>query len=253
MSEHSQKKLMKIQELAARTGVSKSTIHYYMEQHLLPQPIKANRTTAYYDESCVERIRLIRGLQKKAFLPLERIKRLIDTVQDSEMLENILVISAQYAGWVANAAPARTLTEADVKSEFSFTKETLGRLEELGVLNPERKRGALVYHPEDVEILRILQQTSERGFSPARGWPLEALSIYVDAARRLADREVEQLFRRMAGGLHPQDIQELFGDMGEDVFLRLFLWMRRKAMRKAFSERVKQIKKSAGAASEAAG
>jgi len=253
MMQKQQKKPMKIQELAARAGVSKSTIHYYTEKQLLPPPIKANRTTAFYDESCVERIRLIRGLQKKAFLPLGRIKRLIDTVQDGEMLENILLISAQYAGWVANAAPAQVLTEADVSAEFGFMPETLERLEELGVLHPETRRSGTVYHTEDVEILRILQQMNERGFSPARGWPLRALSIYVDAARQLADKEVEQLFQRMAGGLHPDDIQGLFGDMGEDVFLGLFLWMRRKAMRKAFAERVKRINKTAGAAGEAAG
>jgi DNA-binding transcriptional MerR regulator len=237
---------MKIHELAKRTGVSRSTIHYYVEKKLLPAPMKVNQTSAFYDERHVERIRLIRELQKKAFLPLGRIKRLLDTVQDTELLENVLLISAQYAGWVANAASARPLSEEEVKKEFGFTKETLRRLDELGVLHPEVKKESRVYHPEDVEILRILHQMGERGFSPARGWPLEALSIYVETAGRLAEKEVEQLFDRMADGLHPQDMRDLFGDMGEDLFLGLFLWMRRKAMRRAFSAHLKRVKISAG-------
>lgn len=253
MERRSQKRLLKIQELAARAAVSKSTIHYYMEKKLLPPSIKINRTTALYDASCVERIRLIRDLQKKAFLPLGRIKRLIDMVPDTEMLENILLISAQYTEWVANASASRSLSQPDAIAEFGFGEDTLARLEELGVLHPETRRRHKVYHPEDVEILRILLQMNKRGFSPARGWPLEALSIYVDAARRLAEKEVEQLFQRMTGGLHPRDTLDLFGEMGEDLFLGLFLWLRRKAMRKAFAVRVKTMKKQPGAAGEAAG
>jgi DNA-binding transcriptional MerR regulator len=241
---------MRIQELSARTGVRKSTIHYYMEKELLPPPLKVNRTSALYDESYVEKIRLIRDLQKKAFLPLGRIKRLLDTVPDTEMLENVLLISAEYAGWLAHSTPARPLSQTDVMEEMGFAKDTLLRLEELGVVNPEMRKGHKTFRPEDVEILRILRRMGDRGFSPARGWPLEALSIYVEAARRLAENEVEQLFRKMARGLHPKDTRDLFGDMGEDLFLGLFLWMRRKAMRKAFTARLKLMKGAGGHSQE---
>jgi DNA-binding transcriptional MerR regulator len=233
---------MKIQELAARTGESKSTIHYYTEKGLLPRPKKVNRTIAYYDEGCVERIRLIRAFQEKAFLSLGRIKRLIDTVHDNGMLQNILAISTYYAGWLTNTASANTMSEVEVMSEFGFTKERLDRLERLGVLTPELKRNRRIYHPEDVEILRILVRMGERGFTAVRGWPAEALSIYVEAARQLAKNEVEQLFTRMVGGLNPHDAQSLFKNTGEDIFLGLFLWMRRRAIRKEFAERVKQMK-----------
>ncbi len=234
---------MKIQELAARTGASKSTIHYYTEKGLLPRPHKVNRTISYYDESCVERITLIRAFQEKAFLSLDRIKRLLDTVQDHGMLENILAISTYYAGWLTDTAPANGMSETEVASALGFTKERLDRLEHLGVLNPETRKGGRVYHLEDVEIMRILARMSERGFTAARGWPVEALSIYVEAAHQLAKKEVEQLFNRMADGLDPQDAQHLFRNTGEDLFLGLFLWMRRKLIRKEFAERVKQMRK----------
>ena len=69
--------------------------------------------------------------------------------------------------------------------------------------------------------------------------------MYVETAHQLAEKEVEHLFQRMEDGLHPQDAQDLF--TGEDLFLRLFLWMRRKSMRKAFAARLKRMKTSAGA------
>ncbi|RJP64441.1 MAG: MerR family transcriptional regulator [Candidatus Abyssobacteria bacterium SURF_17] len=234
---------MKIQKLAARTGVSKSTIHYYIEKGLLPRPKKANRTIAYYDESYIDRIRLIRGFQERAFLPLSRIKQLLKTVPDNGMLENILVISAQYTGWVTDAAPAGPMYEAEAIRSFGISRRTLARLERLGVISPEVNRGRRVYQPEDVEILKVLVRMSERGFTPKQGWPTEALSIYVNAAQQLAEKEVAQLFNRMREGLDPKDAQSLFNETGEDVLLNLFLWMRRKAMRKEFGKRVRKLKK----------
>jgi DNA-binding transcriptional MerR regulator len=235
---------MKIKELAAHAGVSRSKIHFYVSKGLLPHPVKVNRTMAFYDESCVERIRLISDFQEKAFLPLGRIKRLLDSVQDGGMLKNILVISAQYAGWLMSTAPARVMSWSEVRREFGFKEPTMQRLEQLGVLTPEVKKGHRIYHVEDIEILRILSRMGERGFTPARGWPREALSIYVDAAHRLARKEVAQLFKRILKGLDPRDAENLFNNTGEDIFLSLFLWMRRKAMRKEFAARVRRMKKA---------
>ena len=221
--------------------MTRSTIHFYIEKGLLPRPRKANRTMAYYDESCVGRIRLIREFQEKAFLPLEQIKRLFDTVQDSGMLESVLEIGTQYTSWLTEAAPARTMSEAEIKREFGFTRKMLEKLERLGVVGPETKKGRRVYYPEDVEILKTLVRMRARGLTPKEGWPTEALTIYVEAAQHLAKKEVAHLFDRMVMGLDPQDAQNLFNHTGEDVFLSLFIWMRRKAMRGEFAKRVKQM------------
>ncbi len=233
---------IKIQELATRTGVSKPTIHFYVEKGLLPRPHKVNRTMAYYDESCVERIQLIREYQEKAFMPLERIKQLFSTVQDTGILRNILVISTQYAALSAATVPPRSMSEAEVCREFGFTRERMAQLEQIGVLDSEKKKGQRTYQPEDVEILKILVQMRERGFTPARGWPRDGLAIYSDAASRLAEKEVAQLFDRMAKGLDSEEAKTLFNNAGEDILLGLFLWMRRKAVRKEFAKRVKQMK-----------
>lgn len=233
---------IKIQELAARTGVSKPTIHFYVEKGLLPRPTKVNRTMAYYDESCVEQIRLIREFQEKAFLPLGRIKRLFDTIRDTGMLQNILSISTHYAGWLTDTTPPRTVSEAEVMREFGFSQDRLSQLERLGVLTPETKKGRKVYHVEDIEILKVLARMTERGFTPRQGWPTEALTIYVDAASGLAEKEVAQLFDRIEKGLDPEDAQNLFNNTGEDIFLSLLLWMRRRSMRKEFGKRVRRMK-----------
>ena len=177
-------------------------------------------------------------------MPLERIRQLFSTVQDTGILRNILVISTQYAALSAATVPPRSMSEAEVRREFGFTKERLTQLERIGVLDSEIKKERRTYQPEDVEVLKILVRMRERGFTPARGWPREGLAIYSDAASRLAEKEVAQLFDRIAKGLDPEEAETLFNNAGEDILLGLFLWMRRKAVRKEFAKRVKQMRGS---------
>jgi len=79
-------KLMKMAELVRRTGVEKQAIHFYINKGLLPRPLKTKKNMAYYDESYVERIKLIKGLQLKRFLPLDIIKEVINRTDGKLML-----------------------------------------------------------------------------------------------------------------------------------------------------------------------
>src|SRR5262245_23196947 len=70
-------KRMRIGELAERTGISRETIHFYLREGLLPRPRKAGRNMAFYEDTHVERLLLIKRLQNERFLPLARIKQLL--------------------------------------------------------------------------------------------------------------------------------------------------------------------------------
>ena len=69
---------LKMNELAAATGVPKSTILFYLGQGLLPQPRKTSPNMAYYEPSSVERIRLIQQMQERHRLSLSEIKQCLD-------------------------------------------------------------------------------------------------------------------------------------------------------------------------------
>ena len=47
---------IKIGELVRQAGVTRATVHHYVREGLLPQPIKTSRNMALYDPSCVERV-----------------------------------------------------------------------------------------------------------------------------------------------------------------------------------------------------
>src|SRR5947207_2757185 len=66
--------LLKISELADRSGVPVATIHHYLREGLLPEPVKTSRNMAYYPPEFVDRIRLIKQLQEERFMPLRVIR-----------------------------------------------------------------------------------------------------------------------------------------------------------------------------------
>lgn len=46
---------LRMKELMEATGLPKSTILFYLEQGLLPKPVKTSRNMAYYPPECMER------------------------------------------------------------------------------------------------------------------------------------------------------------------------------------------------------
>ena len=60
--------LVKMAELARRSGVPAPTIKHYIHQGLLPGPeIRTSRNMAYYDARLASRIRVVKELQAERF------------------------------------------------------------------------------------------------------------------------------------------------------------------------------------------
>lgn len=74
-----EKNLLKISHLARRAGVSIPTVKHYVRKGLLSQPVKTSRNMAYYREADIDRIRLIKRLQREQYLPLDVIKQRLGT------------------------------------------------------------------------------------------------------------------------------------------------------------------------------
>ena len=69
---------LNMSELAARSGVSGSTIKHYIREGLLPDSaVRTSKNMAWYDEQLVERIIAIKQLQKTHYLPLKVIKEIL--------------------------------------------------------------------------------------------------------------------------------------------------------------------------------
>ncbi|GEM_PF-173880 len=56
-------KMNKISEIARFTGISVSTIKFYMSQGLLPKPVKSRPNVAYYGNEFAERLKVIKSMR----------------------------------------------------------------------------------------------------------------------------------------------------------------------------------------------
>ncbi len=66
---------VRIKELSRRSGVPRSTIHYYLREGLLHPPAKTGRTMAYYDKTHLEKLMKIRQLKRELRMPIAFLKR----------------------------------------------------------------------------------------------------------------------------------------------------------------------------------
>ncbi len=66
-----------ISELSELTGVSPSSIRYYLNEGLLPSPLRKGKTKAYYNEEHIQKLKLIKNLQLKKQLSIKEIKNII--------------------------------------------------------------------------------------------------------------------------------------------------------------------------------
>src|SRR5688500_17412906 len=80
---------MRIDELANRAGVPTRTIRYYTQQGLLPAPRLQGRV-GWYDERHLDRLKLIKELQEKRYLPLGVIRSVLRRVDTGADLEAML-------------------------------------------------------------------------------------------------------------------------------------------------------------------
>ncbi|MDX6667234.1 MAG: hypothetical protein QOK04_614, partial [Solirubrobacteraceae bacterium] len=106
--------LLKMSELADRSGVSAGTIKHYLREGLLPEPVKTSRNMAYYPPEFVERIRLIKRLQEERFMPLKLIRGVLEADPGRaeaivELEDRILerAVAAQEQGRVSRAEVRR--------------------------------------------------------------------------------------------------------------------------------------------------
>src|SRR2546430_217945 len=103
--------MLKMSELAERSGVSAGTIRHYLREGLLGDGadiVRTSRNMAYYPAEYVERIALIKRLQQQRFMPLraEGVGALLGGLAGEVDVERALQIVA------AGAEPLRELLGA---------------------------------------------------------------------------------------------------------------------------------------------
>jgi DNA-binding transcriptional MerR regulator len=202
--------LLKMSELAERSGVSAGTIKHYLREGLLGEGadiVRTSRNMAYYPPDYVERIQLIKRLQEERFMPLRVIK--------DQILERAV-----------KQREGKRISAAEVRRRYEIPRNVLDRLAEIGVLSPTAKG----YDPDDVKIIEAIARFRAGGYDERLGFTVFDTLRYRDALEPLVVEEVRMLLDRLAGEVEveravqiiaagAEPLRELIGAMHSKLLL----------------------------------
>jgi DNA-binding transcriptional MerR regulator len=206
--------LLKMSELATRSGVSAGTIKHYLREGLLgagDDIVRTSRNMAYYPPEYVERIKLIKRLQEDRFMPL----RVIRSVLDEDPDRALALVAAEDR--ILERALARREGERvsadEVRRRYDLPQNVLDRLAELEVLTPT-SRG---YDTDDVLIIEAMVRFRAGGYDEALGFTVYDTLRYREALAPLVEEEVRTLLDRLAGEVEPDRAAEIIASGAEPL------------------------------------
>ena len=189
--------MLKMSELAERSGVSAGTIKHYLREGLLGEGddiVRTSRNMAYYPPEYVERIRLIKRLQEDRFMPLRVIKdRIVERAVEQRESERV--------------------SAAEARRRYEIPRNVLDRLAELGVLTPS-PRG---YDADDVKIIEAISRFRASGYDEQLGFTVFDTLRYRDALEPLVQEEVRTLLDRLAGEVEIERAVEIIAAGAEPL------------------------------------
>jgi DNA-binding transcriptional MerR regulator len=188
--------MLKMSELAERSGVSAGTIKHYLREGLLgseEEVVRTSRNMAYYPPRYVERIQLIKRLQEERFMPLRVIRDLIG--ESPERAARLIELEDRILDRAIEARETERVSRPAVGEAYSMPQNVLDRLEELGVLTP----GSRGYDADDVAIIEAISRFRAGGFEESIGFTVYDTIRYRDALEPLVQEEVRVLLDRLAG------------------------------------------------------
>ncbi len=220
--------LLKMSELAQRSGVSPGTIRYYLREGLLGEGediVRTSRNMAYYPPDYVERIALIKRLQEERFMPLRVIRSAMredpDRVRAMIELEDRILERA-----IAGAEDGGRISRRLASERYGVPRNVLDRLAEIGVLTPNQ-RG---YDRDDEKIVAAIGAFRAGGYEEALGFTVYDTLRYRHALEPLVQEEVRALLERLAGEVEveraieiieagSEPLRELIGAMHSKLLL----------------------------------
>jgi DNA-binding transcriptional MerR regulator len=199
--------LLKMSELAERSGVSAGTIRYYLREGLLGEGadiVRTSRNMAYYPADYVQRIELIKRLQQQRFMPLRVIKGAL--AQDPGRVQALIELEDRILERaLAGAEERRRVSLKAVLERYEVPRNVLERLAEIGVLSPNRNG----YDADDVKIIEAIASFRAGGYDEALGFTVYDTLRYRDALEPLVKKEVRALLERLAGEVEVERALEI--------------------------------------------
>jgi DNA-binding transcriptional MerR regulator len=206
--------MLKMAELAQRSGVSAGTIKHYLREGLLgprDDVLRTSRNMAYYPEEFVARLQLIRRLQEERFMPLRVIRQVMN--EDPEQAARLIELEDRILDRAIEARETRRISRTRVRAMYDLPGNVLDRLEELQVLTP----GPRGYDADDVAIIEAISRFRAGGYEESIGFTVYDTLRYRQALTPLVQEEVRVLLDRLAGEVEVDRAVEIISSGAEPL------------------------------------
>ena len=201
------RELLKMSELAERSGVSPGTIRYYLREGLLgdgADVVRTSRNMAYYPPDYVERIVLIKRLQEERFMPLRVIRGALQ--EDPDRVRALIELEDRIIERALTSAEDQGRVSRKLAVErYGVPRNVLDRLADIGVLSPNA-RG---YDRDDLQIIEAIASFRAGGYEEALGFTVYDTLRYREALEPLVQAEVRALLERLAGEVDVERAMEI--------------------------------------------
>jgi DNA-binding transcriptional MerR regulator len=202
-----ERQLLKMSELAERSGVSPGTIRYYLREGLLGEGedvVRTSRNMAYYPPEYVERIALIKRLQEERFMPLRVIKSALE--QNPERVRALMELEDRILERaLGKVQDNERVSRKRAQERYGVPRNVLERLADIGVLTPTQ-RG---YDHDDVKIIEAIANFRAGGFDETLGFTVYDTLRYREALEPLVQEEVVSLLGKLAGEVEVDRAMEI--------------------------------------------
>jgi DNA-binding transcriptional MerR regulator len=165
-----------MRELSRATGLPRSTLLHYLAERLLPPPVRTSRNMAWYDPSCVDRVKLIRQLQRNHRLALHEIRAMLERGEPAALAARLALNQAVFG---AEEGPVLRLRA--FCAETGLSPAAVGELVRADLFSP-LESGA--FDRADVAAGRAYARGLGFGLRPAD------MAFYARGAEAIGDGEV---------------------------------------------------------------
>jgi DNA-binding transcriptional MerR regulator len=206
--------MLKMSDLAERSGVSAGTIKHYLREGLLgdeDQVVRTSRNMAWYPPDFVDRIQLIKRLQEERFMPLRVIREVI--ADDPDRAARLIELEDRILEHAIEARETGRVSRTRVRETYDVPANVLERLEEIGVLTPN-PRG---YDADDVAIIQAISRFRAGGYEEEIGFTVYDTLRYREALEPLVEDEVRVLLDRLAGRVEVERAVEIIASGAEPL------------------------------------
>ena len=186
----------------------------------------------------MERIKLIKELQTKRFLPLSVIKQILTESEGKIGVDEIKTIMELDGKLFQNmqASPEfKPLTLEELCSRTGLSVKEVKEMKALGILGPEKISGEETIGEDAIRIAETWTKLRQAGFTDERGFSVDLLEMYKGLIDVLVKKEIQILAKRITGRV-PEDEARRMVEAGIPLVNTLIGLMRKQAMLRVIRE-----------------